>query len=245
MPEEINRLVSDHVADLHLCASHAAVQHLADEGITASVHWVGDVMLDALLQNRPIARSKSNAIERLQLNARGYALVTIHRVANTDNPARLQQIVQILNGAQETVIFPVHPRTRKALGQLDVQFASHVRLVDPVSYFDMMMLEENARLVATDSGGVQREAYFLKVPCLTLRDETEWTETVTAGWNRVVGTEPDQVLDVWFSFTPPAERPPIFGDGAAARRIARILDSETVTLGGAQGQSGMMGDRPA
>jgi UDP-GlcNAc3NAcA epimerase len=245
MPEEINRLVSDHVADLHLCASRAAVQHLAVEGITASVHWVGDVMLDALLQNRPIARSNSNVIERLQLNARGYALVTIHRAANTDDLARLKRIVQILNGTRETVIFPVHPRTRKALGQLDIQFASHVRLVDPVSYFDMMMLEENARLIATDSGGVQREAYFLGVPCLTLRDETEWIETVTAGWNRVVGTEPEQVLDAWFSFAPPAERPSIFGDGTAARRIARILDSETVTLGGARGQSGMMGDRPA
>jgi UDP-N-acetylglucosamine 2-epimerase len=202
-------------------------------------------MLDALLQNRPIARSKSNAIERLQLNARGYALVTIHRAANTDDPARLKQIVHILNGTQETVIFPVHPRTRKALGQLDVQFASHVRLVDPVSYFDMMMLEENARLIATDSGGVQREAYFLGVPCLTLREETEWTETVTAGWNRVVGTEPEQVLDVWFSFAPPAERPPIFGDGTAARRIARILDSGTAKVGGAREQSGMMGDCPA
>jgi UDP-GlcNAc3NAcA epimerase len=232
MPEEINRLVSDHVADLHLCASHAALQHLAAEGITASVHWVGDVMLDALLQNRPIARRRSNVVERLQLKPGTYALVTIHRAANTDDPARLKQIVQILNGTRETVIFPVHPRTRKALSQLDIHFASHVRPVDPVSYFDMMMLEENARLIATDSGGVQREAYFLGVPCLTLRDETEWTETVTAGWNRVVGTEPEQVLDIWFSFAPPAERPPIFGDGTAARRIAQILDSGPVTSGG-------------
>jgi UDP-GlcNAc3NAcA epimerase len=224
MPEEINRLVSDHVADLHFCVSQAAVQHLADEGITASVHWVGDVMLDALLQNRSIAHRKSNVIERLQLKSRAYALATIHRAANTDDPARLGQIVQILNGAQELIVFPVHPRTRKALSQLDLRFASNVKPVDPVSYFDMMMLEENARLIATDSGGVQREAYFLGVPCLTLRDETEWTETVTAGWNRLVGTEPHHVLNAWFSFAPPAERPPIFGDGTAAQRIARILN---------------------
>jgi UDP-GlcNAc3NAcA epimerase len=232
MPEEVNRLVCDHVADLHLCASHAAVQHLADEGITASVHWVGDVMLDALLQNRSIARRKSDVVERLQLKPGGYALVTIHRAANTDDPARLKQIVQILNGAREPVIFPVHPRTRKALSQLDIDFASHVRPIDPVSYFDMMMLEESARLIATDSGGVQREAYFLGVPCLTLRDETEWTETVEAGWNRVVGTEPEQALAAWFSFAPPADRPPIFGDGTAARRIAQILDNGPITPGG-------------
>jgi UDP-GlcNAc3NAcA epimerase len=237
MPEEINRLVSDRVADLHLCASHAAVRYLAAEGITTSAYWVGDVMLDALLQNRPIARRASNLVERLQLKPGAYALVTIHRVANTDDPARLKQIVQILNGAREAVIFPVHPRTRKALRQLDIHFASHVRPIDPVSYFDMMMLEENARLIATDSGGVQREAYFLGVPCLTLRDETEWTETVTAGWNRVVGTEPEQALDAWFNFAPPAERPPIFGDGAAARRIVRILDSEVLTLDGLNGGS--------
>jgi len=227
MPEEINRLVSDHVADLHFCASQTGLQHLAAEGITASAHWVGDVLLDALLQNRPIARRQSNVVERLQLKSGQYALVTIHRVASTDDPARLKQIVQILNRVQETIIFPVHPRTRKALNQLGIHFASHVRPIDPVSYFDMMMLEENARLIATDSGGVQREAYFLGVPCLTLRDETEWAETVTAGWNKVVGTEPDQVLDAWFSFAAPAEHPPLFGDGTAAQLIARILESGT------------------
>ena len=111
----------------------------------------------------------------------------------------------------------MHPRTRKALAQIGAQFAAHVRLIEPVGYFDMMMLEENARLIATDSGGVQREAYFLGIPCLTLRDETEWVETVEAGWNKLVGVEPEQVADAWFSFAPPAEHPPIFGDGTAAR----------------------------
>ena len=225
MPEEINRLVSDTLADVHFCVSHTAVQHLAAEGITDSAHWVGDVMLDALIHNRPIARRKSDVLARLDLKPGGYALVTIHRAANTDDPLRLSQIVQALNHVPETIVFPAHPRTRKALAQIGAQFADHVRLVEPVGYLDMMMLEENARLIATDSGGVQREAYFLGIPCLTLRDETEWIETVQVGWNKLIGVEPEQVMEAWFNFAPPAEHPPIFGNGAAAERIAQILNT--------------------
>jgi UDP-N-acetylglucosamine 2-epimerase len=243
MPEEINRLVSDCLADLHFCASRAAVGRLAAEGIAHSVHWVGDVMLDAMLQNRPIARRKSDPLARLDLTPGAYALVTVHRAANTDDAARLQQVVQVLNNVPETTVFPAHPRTRKALERLGAQFAAHVRLIEPVSYFDMMMLEENARLIATDSGGVQREAYFLGIPCLTLRDETEWTETVETGWNKLVGTEPERVLDAWFDFVPPAEHPPIFGDGTAARRIAQILESDVLAFGLSRGQNGTHSER--
>ena len=235
MPEEINRLVSDTLADVHFCVSHTAVQHLAAEGIMDSAHWVGDVMLDALIHNRPIARHKSDVLARLSLAPGGYALVTIHRAANTDDPLRLGQIVQALNHVPETIVFPAHPRTRKALAQIGAQFTDHVRLVEPVGYLDMMMLEENARLIATDSGGVQREAYFLGVPCLTLRDETEWIETVQVGWNKLIGVEPEQVADAWFNFAPPAEHPPIFGNGAAAERIAQILDTEGVVFGQPRG----------
>lgn len=239
MPEEINRLVSDCLADLHFCASQVAVQRLAAEGIMDSVHWVGDVMLDAMLQNRPIARRKSDVLAHLDLKPGAYALVTIHRAANTtDDPARLKQIVEALNSVPETIVFPAHPRARKALTRLGARFAAHVRLIEPVGYFDMMILEENARLIATDSGGVQREAYFLGVPCLTLRDETEWIETVEVGWNKLVGTDPERVIDAWFSFAPPAERPPIFGDGTAAWRIAQILESDTVTFGRPRRQDG-------
>jgi UDP-GlcNAc3NAcA epimerase len=237
MPEEINRLVSDCVADLHFCASRAAVQRLTTEGITGSVYWVGDVMLDAMLQNQPIARRKSDVLARLDLEPGTYVLVTVHRASNTDAPVRLQQIVTALNSMPEAVVFPAHPRTRKALTQLGAHFAAQVRLIEPVSYFDMMILEENARLIATDSGGVQREAYFLGIPCLTLREETEWTETVEVGWNKLVGTELERVIDAWFNFAPPAERPPIFGDGMAARRIAQILESSVVTFGLPRGQN--------
>jgi UDP-GlcNAc3NAcA epimerase len=243
MPEEINRLVADCVADLHFCASRAAVQRLAAEGITDSVHWVGDVMLDAMIQNRPIARRKSDVLARLELEPAGYALVTVHRAANTDDPVRLGQIVKALNSVSETIIFPAHPRTRKALTRIAARFAHHIRLIEPVGYLDMMILEDNARLIATDSGGVQREAYFMGIPCLTLRDETEWIETVEAGWNRLVGTEPDQVIDAWFNFVPPAAHPPIFGDGTAARRIAQILESDVVAFGLPRGQNGALSER--
>jgi UDP-N-acetylglucosamine 2-epimerase len=170
-------------------------------------------------------------LARLDLQPGTYALVTAHRAGNTDDPVRLQQIVTALNSVSETVVFPAHPRTRRAFAQLGACFAAHVKLIEPVSYFDMMVLEENARLIATDSGGVQREAYFLGIPCLTLREGTEWTETVTAGWNRLVGTDVERVLDAWLNFTPPAERPPIFGDGTAAQRIGQILDGGAVTFG--------------
>jgi UDP-GlcNAc3NAcA epimerase len=235
MPEEINRLVSDRLADLHFCVSQTAVDRLATEGITAAVHWVGDVMLDALLHNLPLARHKSQVLDRLGLKRGRYALVTIHRPGNTDNPGRLRHIVQALNGVQETIVFPVHPRTRKALSQLGVPFSGHVRLIEPVSYYDMLMLEENARLIATDSGGVQREAYYLKVPCLTLRDETEWAETIEVGWNMLVGADPAHIVDAWLGFSAPGEHPPIFGDGTAGRRIAQILDNGAVAFGSATG----------
>jgi UDP-N-acetylglucosamine 2-epimerase len=224
MPEEINRVVSDSISNMHFCVSKAAIRNLAKEGVTDCVHWVGDVMYDAMIFNRPIAYRNSNMVESLGLERGGYALVTVHRAANTDDPVRLGQIVNILNNAPEPVVFPAHPRTRKALTHLGAAFAPHVCVIDPVSYFDMIVLEDNARLIATDSGGVQREAYFLSKPCLTLRDETEWTETVTAGWNRLMPLELNTVLEAWQNFTPPTEQPPIFGDGKAGEKIARLIE---------------------
>ena len=194
----------------------------------------------SLVGPRPLILDESSHVadwarHRLDLKPGRYALVTIHRAANTDDPLRLSQIAQALNQVPETIVFPAHPRTRKALAQIGAQFASHVRLVEPVGYLDMMMLEENARLIATDSGGVQREAYFLGVPCLTLRDETEWVETVQVGWNKLIGVEPEQVMDAWFNFAPPAEHPPIFGNGAAAERITQILGADGVVFGQPRG----------
>jgi UDP-GlcNAc3NAcA epimerase len=231
MPEEINRLVSDCLADVLFCVCRTSVEHLAAEGISDSVHWVGDVMLDVMLQSQPIAHRKSDILDRLGLASRSYALVTVHRAANTDDPDRLGRIVQALNDVPETIVFPAHPRTRKALAGIGAQFAAHVVLIEPVSYFDMVTLEENARLIATDSGGVQREAYFLGIPCLTLREETEWIETVEVGWNKLVGADRKQIVSAWSSFAPAAEQPPIFGDGTAGQRIVHILEKNKVTFG--------------
>ena len=178
-PEEVNRLVADRLAQLHLCASHTAIEHLAAEGIRASVHWTGDVMLDATLANLPLAAERSQVLKRFALTPGSYTLVIVHRASNTDDRGRLRQILEALNAMTERVVFPVHPRTAAALRDLPVERAPHVTLIDPVGYLDMLTLERHARLIATDSGGVQREAYFLGVPCLTLRDETEWTETVS------------------------------------------------------------------
>ena len=223
MPEEINRIVTDSVADVHFCVSKTAVKHLAAEGVTTA-HHVGDVMLDAMLHNRPIAERNSQVLREQDVKPGQYVLVTVHRAANTDDPARLRGIVQALNAADEPVIFPVHPRTQTKIAALGLAFGPKVKVLGPVGYFDMIMLEANARLIATDSGGVQREAYFLKRPCITLRDETEWTETVEAGWNVLVGAEPDRILPAWRSFAPPAQQPPIFGDGCAAEKIVAILE---------------------
>lgn len=182
-------------------------------------------MYDALLANLPIAREKSKVLSNLGLEKKSYVLVTIHRAANTDDAMRLRNIVETLNNAPEPVVFPAHPRTVEALKRFDLNFSHNVRMIDPVGYFDMMVLEENARMIATDSGGVQREAYFMSIPCLTLRDETEWLETVQVGWNKLVGVEKEQILSVWKDFAPPHDHPPIFGDGTASNKIASIISA--------------------
>jgi UDP-GlcNAc3NAcA epimerase len=224
MPEEINRLVADRLADLHFCITRRAVQHLAREGITEGVFFVGDVMLDAVRIYLPRALERAPALlEQLDLSPGGYLLVTVHRAGNTDSPHRLAGILSALNAIPEPILFPVHPRTRQALERYGLQAADHVRLIEPVGYLDMLALEAHARMILTDSGGVQREAYFLGIPCLTLREETELMETVEVGWNLLVGTDPRRIVEAWRSFRPRGPRPPLFGDGHAAERIAAVL----------------------
>lgn len=223
MPEERNRLAVDHLAHLHLCASHSAVDQLAREGITESAHWVGDVMLDSALEYLPLAQSRSAVLNQLGLSPQGYSLLTMHRAANADDPARLLGILDAVDRCGEPVLFPIHPRTQANIERLGWRPGGGLRVIPPVGYLDMLRLESGARLIATDSGGVQREAYFLGVPCLTLREETEWTETVHAGWNRLVGTAPERIMAAWHSFQTPAERPAIFGDGHAAAAILDVL----------------------
>lgn len=228
MPEEINRLVTDRITNYHFCVSQTAVENLVMEGITESVHKVGDVMLDALLTAQPIARIKSKILDHLALEPHSYSLVTIHRPANTDDPDRLKRIFSALNRISDTVILPMHPRTQKVLESLNIHIEDHVQILEPVGYFDMLTLEENARLIATDSGGVQREAYYMSIPCLTLRDETEWVETLETGWNKLVGADEKLIVDGWSNFSCPTEHPPIYGVGTAAEKIAEIINSSSI-----------------
>ncbi len=226
MPEEINRVLADHASDLLLCPTATAVQNLAREGLTAGVYLVGDVMYDAVLHG--LTRATRRVLERLEIAPQGYLLATVHRPGNTDDPVTLAGIVAALNATGQTVVFPAHPRTRKALQSAGIVPAANVKLTDPVSYLDMLSLERDARLILTDSGGVQKEAYWLGVPCITLRRETEWVETVAAGWNVLAGADPERILDAVRNFCPAGERPPSFGDGHAGERIARLLQGGAV-----------------
>lgn len=225
-PDEINRLITDRLANQHFCASRQAVANLAGEGISDSVYWVGDVLLDALLQTRLLARRRSAILPQLELESGGYAFVSLTHPANTGDPLRLAQIVEALNGLREKIILPLQPRMAKALAQIDARFDGHVAAIHSLGYYDLLVLEENARLIAADSGRVQREAYFFGIPCLTLRDETEWVDTLATGWNRLVKAEAAQIQEAWLDFSPPAEHPQIFGNGSAAQQIVQILEQE-------------------
>ena len=223
MPEEVNRVVADRLSDLLFCPTRTAVENLAREGITAGVHWVGDVMYDLLLQSLPIAERRSDILRRLGLVPGAYLLATVHRAGNTDVRENLSAILAGLNAVGETVVFPLHPRTRRALAQWGISPAENVLLVEPVGYLDMLVLEKHARLILTDSGGVQKEAYWLGIPCLTLREETEWVETVEAGWNVLVGASPKRIVEAVHTFRPQGERPALFGDGRAGEKIVELL----------------------
>lgn len=222
MPEEINRVVTDHVSDLLLCPSDSAVKNLAREGITANVQVVGDVMADVLAWT--MARTSARPALRLVPADQAYYLATVHRAENTDNLQRLEAIVRALNQAPAPVIFPVHPRTRQVLSALSTPLEPSVHVVDPLGYFDLVAVAKGARAILTDSGGLQKESYWLGVPCLTLRNETEWTETVEHGWNRLVGADTERILDALQHLDRPAHHPVLYGDGTAAVRAVEALE---------------------
>jgi len=225
MPEEINRVVTDHVADLLFCPTATAVENLRAEGVTRGVVLTGDVMYDSALHFMHLARERSDVLARLDLDEGAYYLATVHRAENTDDADRLGGILSALEAALRPVVLPLHPRTRLTMERAGLA-ADGVRLIDPVSYLDMLRLEAGARVILTDSGGVQKEAYFAGVPCVTLRGETEWVELVKAGWNRVAGADPGAIADAvaWaeaMDRTPPEA--PLYGDGHAAERIVEAL----------------------
>jgi UDP-GlcNAc3NAcA epimerase len=227
MPEEVNRIVADRVSTLLLCPTQAALDNLRAEGMARGVHLVGDVMYDVSLHYRDLARASSQVMERLQLTEGRFALATCHRAENTDDPARL---TAILGGLSEVarafpVVLPLHPRTRKIIADRGLQdLLGGITLTEPLSFMDMVRLEQSARVVVTDSGGVQKEAYFYGVPCVTMRDQTEWTETVDLGWNTLVGADKDRIAAASLAARAPAgEQARPYGDGKAAEAVIRTL----------------------
>jgi UDP-N-acetylglucosamine 2-epimerase len=228
MPEERNRVLADHVSDLCLCSTPTAVANLEQEGRGATARLVGDVMADVSLAMAPVAARESDARERLGLTQSRYLVLTVHRAGNVDHEAPLGKLVELLRRLERPAVFPVHPRTRAALERLgaidELERLAHLRLVPSLGYLDFTQLLWGAAAVLTDSGGVQKEAYLARVPCLTLRDSTEWTETVELGWNRLVGLEPDAVLAALDGLVPPADHPDLYGGGRAGEAIVAAIE---------------------
>jgi len=246
MPEEINRVVADHVSDILFCPTETAVKNLAGEGIRRGVFNVGDVMLDAALifghQKKSLTAS---LLSRWGLTAKTYFLITIHRAENTDNVSRLQSISKLLLELRAPAIFPMHPRVKNLLAnnknlqslRSQLEAKTNLHLVTPVSYLEMLTLEKNARAIITDSGGVQKEAFFYQVPCITLRNETEWVETLTDGFNALVGANKKKFLAALAGIdkiqsrihqgrkrrTSLAQGLALFGGGKACQRIVKVL----------------------
>jgi UDP-N-acetylglucosamine 2-epimerase len=181
-------------------------------------------MYDALLHNLTLARKKSDILSRLNILKGDYALATIHRAANTDDKDRMKSILDGLASLQTKIILPLHPRTRKMLNEWNLSVKNNIELIEPVGYFDMLMLEENANCILTDSGGIQKEAYLLGIRCITLREETEWVETVEAGWNRLVGVDSQSIQDTFANWVPKTNRASLYGNGNASLRIAEVLE---------------------
>lgn len=218
MPEERNRIAVDRLASLLLCPDERSRETLRAEGVTGRIEVVGDVMADACFRLAPVARERSRILERLELEPGGYVAATIHREANV-RPERLARIVEGLGRVGETVVFPVHPRTRSRLDGVP----ANVRLLPPLGYLDMAALASQARVIVTDSGGLQKEAYWYGVPCVTARPSTEWVDTVELGANVLVDDDPELLARAVASARMPDERPPLYGDGNASVRVAAAL----------------------
>ena len=226
MPEEINRVIADVVSDLRFCPSPTAVANLAAEGITSGVHLVGDVMVDAALTFAPVAQRRSHVFADLGVEPGG-ALVTVHRQSNTTAEA-MPALVDVLEAIDRPAVFPVHPRTRAALESAGLlkRAEAAVTLAPPLGYLDFTALLASASVCLTDSGGVQKEAYLHRVPCLTLRDTSEWVETIELGWNRLIGgLDAAAVAGALAALESPAEHPALYGSGDAARKIAEVIET--------------------
>jgi len=226
MPEETNRVLVDHCSTLLFCPTDTARTNLQHEGIIKGVFLTGDVMVDALQHNLKLAK-QSKILSQLTLTKKQYLLVTLHRAGNTDNTDNLSSIVDALCSTDEPVVLPLHPRTEKCLKSCNLykKLASHVLIIKPLGYLDFIQLCAHSRMILTDSGGIQKEAYILKVPCVTMRENTEWVETVDDGWNILVGSETKKIREAIKTFQPASSQRDVFGKGNASEAIIHELSS--------------------
>jgi UDP-N-acetylglucosamine 2-epimerase (non-hydrolysing) len=226
MPEEINRVITDHISNLLFAPTENAARNLKAEGITDGVHVVGDVMVDSIMANMKIAKDRSTILTTLDVQDKDYLVATVHRQSNTDNIENLTSIIRTLGLSKKRVIFPVHPRTRACLLKSDLwnRLPNNIIATEPLGYLDMLRLMSSAEKIVTDSGGIQKEAYIMRVPCITVRDTTEWMETVEDGWNVLVGTDMDKLSRAIEDFKPAGPSKQRFGSGKACNKIVDILD---------------------
>lgn len=230
MIEEYNRIITDKLASYCFCPTQTAVENLANEEITKNVFLVGDVMFDAVLAYTKIAEEKSNILSTHSLQSQNYYLATVHRAENTDTKENLKQIFDAFSRIATPecpIILPLHPRTKKCLEEFNLQknISTSVKIISPVGYFDMLMLEKNAKTIFTDSGGMQKEAYFHKVPCITLRNETEWVETVNSGWNQLAGAQSERIEQALANARHSQNEINCYGKGDAAQKIADFFNN--------------------
>ncbi len=227
MPEEINRVLADHTADYLFAPTATAMKNLANEGLADRSYRTGDIMVDALLENRVRAEKMADNARNFVPDDDPYYLVTLHRPYNVDNPRQLQLILRVLANNGQNVIFPVHPRTQTVIDKHNIKVPENITTIPPLGYLDFIYLESHAEKIITDSGGIQKEAYILEKPCITLRPETEWVETVDCGWNLLLDPSSDISPGAIAQFKPPAEHPPIFGENVAEEMVSvlgNVLD---------------------
>jgi UDP-N-acetylglucosamine 2-epimerase (non-hydrolysing) len=227
MPEEINRILTDHSSDFLFAPTQTAVNNLKREDITKGVYLTGDVMYDVLLNNLKIAE-KSDILKKIGIKPGKYLLTTIHRQSNADNKENLSNILEALSETDKKFVFPIHPRTEKMINQykLKNKIGKNIIITKPVGYFDFLWLQKNSLKILTDSGGIQKEAYLLKIPCITLRENTEWVETINDGWNILVGSNKKRILNAINNFKPTHIQKKVFGDGNASKKIIKILTKD-------------------